>query len=122
MSQPFASDVAAADEAVFTERAAVALAESILDVRGMSVWDRISLPPFVITAVQSVDALGDLQVNCAIEAGGQRIFHGGNTLFHGYWWLMRSAGPSTWPCCRSMGRRWTCRTSNPQPATGGDDT
>ena len=41
---------------MFTERAAVALAESILDVRGMSVWDRISLPPFVITAVQSVDA------------------------------------------------------------------
>ena len=29
------SDVAAAEEAVFTERAAVALAESILDVRGI---------------------------------------------------------------------------------------
>ncbi|MGW5647299.1 MBL fold metallo-hydrolase [Saccharopolyspora sp. NPDC003752] len=27
-------------------------------------------------------------LNWVVEAGGQRVFHGGDTRFHGYWWLI----------------------------------
>jgi L-ascorbate metabolism protein UlaG (beta-lactamase superfamily) len=88
---PFA---AAAEEAAFTEGAEADLAASSLDVRVLTEWERIELPPFVITAVPSVDGLGDPQVNWVVEADGQRVFHGGDTIFHGYWWLIaRRAGP-----------------------------
>lgn len=86
--------VATADEAPFTEASEADLAASSLNVRIISEWQRIELSPFTITAVPSVDGLGDPQVNWVIEADGQRVFHGGDTIFHGYWWLInRRAGP-----------------------------
>jgi L-ascorbate metabolism protein UlaG (beta-lactamase superfamily) len=89
--EPF---TATAQEATFTEAAEGALEASSLDVRTPPVWRRISLPPFTITAVPAVDGLGDPQVNWVVEADGQRVFHGGDTLFHGYWWLIaRRVGP-----------------------------
>jgi L-ascorbate metabolism protein UlaG (beta-lactamase superfamily) len=86
--------VAATDEAVFTDGAEAALDTSTLNVRTVDEWDRIQLPPFAITAVPAVDGLGDPQLNWVIEADGQRVFHGGDTIFHGYWWLIaKRAGP-----------------------------
>lgn len=86
--------VAAAEEAAFTEGAEAALAASCLDVRVVSEWERIDVSPFTVTVVPAVDGLGDPQVNWVIEADGQRVFHGGDTIFHGYWWLIaRRAGP-----------------------------
>jgi L-ascorbate metabolism protein UlaG (beta-lactamase superfamily) len=86
--------VAAADEAVFTDGAETDLETSTLDVRIVDEWERIELPPFTITAVPAVDGLGDPQLNWVIEADGQRVFHGGDTIFHGYWWLIaKRAGP-----------------------------
>lgn len=79
---------ATAQEAPFTEAAEAHLAGSSLDVRSVVEWHRIELAPFTITAVPAVDGLGDPQVNWIIEADGQRVFHGGDTIFHGYWWLM----------------------------------
>jgi L-ascorbate metabolism protein UlaG (beta-lactamase superfamily) len=86
--------VAAADEAVFTDGAETDLEASTLHVRTVDEWERIELPPFTITAVPAVDGLGDPQLNWVIEADGQRVFHGGDTIFHGYWWLIaKRAGP-----------------------------
>lgn len=47
-----------------------------------------------MTAVPAVDGLGDPQLNWVIEAGGRRMLHGGDTIFHGLWWLIaRRLGP-----------------------------
>lgn len=86
--------VATAEEAPFTESAEAELAASSLDVRVVSEWQRHAFPPFTVTAVPAVDGLGDPQVNWVVEADGKRVFHGGDTVFHGYWWLIaRRAGP-----------------------------
>ncbi|GAB2747199.1 MBL fold metallo-hydrolase [Amycolatopsis magusensis] len=54
----------------------------------VNAWDTREIGPFRVTAVPAVDGLGDPQLNWVVEAGGQRIFHGGDTMFHGYWWLV----------------------------------
>lgn len=51
-------------------------------------WATRDLGPFRVTAVPSVDGLGDPQLNWVVEAEGLRVFHGGDTMFHGYWWLV----------------------------------
>ena len=49
---------------------------------------------FTVWAVPAVDGLGDPQVSWVVEGGGIRIFHGGDTLWHGHWWnLARTYGP-----------------------------
>jgi L-ascorbate metabolism protein UlaG (beta-lactamase superfamily) len=75
-------------EAVFTAEQERDLAASRLDVRIVAEWERHELGPFTVTAVPAVDGLGDPQVNWVVEADGDRIFHGGDTLFHGSWWLI----------------------------------
>ncbi len=52
------------------------------------VWQGFEAGPFRFTALPSVDGLGDAQVAWLVEAGGQRILHLGDTIFHGYWWRM----------------------------------
>ncbi|MGW1336576.1 MBL fold metallo-hydrolase [Streptomyces rubiginosohelvolus] len=69
------------------------LAESELTAHGLAatvvdVWSVHELGPFRVTAVPAVDGLGDPQVNWVVEADGQRLFHGGDTMFHGSWWLI----------------------------------
>ncbi|MEW2447963.1 MBL fold metallo-hydrolase [Streptomyces parvulus] len=59
------------------------LAAAVVDT-----WSTREIGPFRVTAVPAVDGLGDPQVNWVVEADGQRIFHGGDTMFHGYWWLI----------------------------------
>lgn len=49
-------------------------------------WETTEIGPFRIAAVPAVDALGDPQVSWAIEAGGKRVIHLGDGMFHGYWW------------------------------------
>ncbi|MEW2526450.1 MBL fold metallo-hydrolase [Streptomyces sp. NPDC047071] len=51
-------------------------------------WAVREVGPFRVTAVPAVDGLGDPQLNWVVEAEGQRVFHGGDTMFHGYWWLV----------------------------------
>lgn len=52
------------------------------------------LGPFTVRAVEAVDGTGDPQVSWVVEAGGARIFHGGDTLWHGAWWrIARDHGP-----------------------------
>lgn len=85
---------ASAEEAVLVEKPEAALADSVLNVRVVAEWERVEVGPFGITAVPAVDGLGEAQVNWVVEADGQRVFHGGDTMFHGFWWLItRRAGP-----------------------------
>ncbi|QEU91261.1 MBL fold metallo-hydrolase [Streptomyces kanamyceticus] len=49
-------------------------------------WSTRDIGPFGVTAVPSVDGLGDPQLNWVVQADGQRVFHGGDTMFHGFWW------------------------------------
>lgn len=52
-------------------------------------WQTIEAGPFSATAVPAVDGFGDPQVSWVLEAGGRRVLHAGDTLFHGSWWLTR---------------------------------
>ena len=65
------------------------LAEVRLDTREMAPWASTVVGPFTVTALPAVDGFGDTQVSWAIEAGGHRILHAGDTIFHGAWWLAR---------------------------------
>jgi len=57
-------------------------------------WDSVPVGPFTCTALPAVDGLGDPQVSWLVEAGGTRVLHLGDTVFHGAWWQMaRRAGP-----------------------------
>lgn len=75
-------------ENVFTLKQEGELAASRLDVRTVEEWDRNELGPFTVTSVPAIDGLGDPQVNWVVAADGFRLFHGGDTMFHGYWWLI----------------------------------
>lgn len=57
-------------------------------------WERVDVGDFALTALPSVDGLGDPQVSWLVEADGRRVLHLGDTVFHGYWWRMaRRHGP-----------------------------
>ncbi|PXX65492.1 L-ascorbate metabolism protein UlaG (beta-lactamase superfamily) [Nocardia tenerifensis] len=84
----------AAEDVVWTAEAESAFAASGLTTRVVTEWETTTIGPFEVTAVPAVDGLGDPQVNWVVGAGGQRIFHGGDTIFHGLWWLIaRRCGP-----------------------------
>ncbi|GAA5103095.1 MBL fold metallo-hydrolase [Nocardia iowensis] len=86
--------VGTGDDVVWTAEAESGFAASSLTTRVMSEWETTTIGPFEVTAVPAVDGLGDPQVNWVVSAGGHRIFHGGDTIFHGLWWLIaRRCGP-----------------------------
>ncbi len=63
-------------------------------IQGGTVGISFTIGPFTITPTYSVDGIGDIQNAYVVEAGGKRILHSGDTLWHGYWWKMRQAfGP-----------------------------
>ncbi|MFJ2770286.1 MBL fold metallo-hydrolase [Streptomyces sp. NPDC087300] len=64
------------------------LARHRLATETVDAWSTRDLGPFRVTAVPAVDGLGDPQLNWVVEAEGRRVFHGGDTMFHGYWWLV----------------------------------
>ncbi|GEM45514.1 hypothetical protein DC3_11490 [Deinococcus cellulosilyticus NBRC 106333 = KACC 11606] len=69
-----------------------------LKVRTVGLHQPLILPhstaDFVVHAVPASDGLGDPQVSWVVEAGGKRILHAGDTLWHGHWWsIARLYGP-----------------------------
>ncbi|MFK0247765.1 MBL fold metallo-hydrolase [Amycolatopsis azurea] len=64
------------------------LAQHRLAAEIVDAWSTREIGPFRVTAVPAVDGLGDPQLNWVVHADGQRVFHGGDTMFHGYWWLV----------------------------------
>jgi L-ascorbate metabolism protein UlaG (beta-lactamase superfamily) len=81
------------------ENLALAQANAELEGAGLrrhslAEWERAEVSPFTITALPSVDGLGDPQLAWLVEAEGQRVLHLGDTTFHGYWWrIARRHGP-----------------------------
>lgn len=73
-----------------TMRAEAGLAELDARVETVSEWQSTEIGPFTATAVPAVDGFGDPQVSWVVEAAGRRIFHGGDTLYHGFWWPITS--------------------------------
>jgi L-ascorbate metabolism protein UlaG (beta-lactamase superfamily) len=65
------------------------LAEHGVPQRHVAPWESVTVGPFAATAIPAVDGFGDPQVSWIVEADGVRIFHGGDTLYHGWWWRAR---------------------------------
>lgn len=62
--------------------------------RPSALWEPQLLGDFTATPVPAADGYGDAQVSWVVAAGGRRIFHGGDTLWHGNWWrIARQFGP-----------------------------
>jgi L-ascorbate metabolism protein UlaG (beta-lactamase superfamily) len=64
------------------------LAAAGLDRRRLAPWESVSVGPFKLTALPASDGVGDPQVAWLVEAGGVRVLHLGDTMFHGSWWRM----------------------------------
>lgn len=73
-----------------TARAEAGLVAAEIDAVTIEPWQAFEEGPFTITAVPAVDGFGDPQVSWVVEAAGRRIFHGGDTVFHGAWWPIAS--------------------------------
>jgi L-ascorbate metabolism protein UlaG (beta-lactamase superfamily) len=50
------------------------------------VWETIELNGLKISAVPAMDWRGDNQVSWVVDVAGEKIFHGGDTIWHGYIW------------------------------------
>lgn len=62
--------------------------------RPSPLWEPQLLGDFTATPVPASDGYGDPQVSWVVSAGGRRIFHAGDTLWHGHWWRIgRQFGP-----------------------------
>ena len=86
--------VGAEDGNLALAQAEYELAATELERRPVATWEAITAGPFTCTALPAVDGLGDPQVSWLVEAGGVRVLHLGDTVFHGAWWQMaRRAGP-----------------------------
>jgi L-ascorbate metabolism protein UlaG (beta-lactamase superfamily) len=65
-----------------------------LPLRPATLWERVRIGPFELCAVPAADGTGDPQVSWIIAAGGHRVIHCGDTMFHGWWWRVAQAlGP-----------------------------
>lgn len=75
------------------ETAAIA-AGAGLNVRPAPLYEPVLLDDFTATPVPAADGYGDPQVSWVVAAGGRRIIHCGDTLWHGSWWRIgRQFGP-----------------------------
>lgn len=69
-------------------------AVSGVKMRAAALYEPQLLGNFTATAVPAVDGYGDPQVSWIVSAGGRRIIHCGDTLWHGGWWhIGRQFGP-----------------------------
>jgi L-ascorbate metabolism protein UlaG (beta-lactamase superfamily) len=73
------------------EQLAIAQADRELTAAGLkrrpaAAWSSFTAGPFTVTALPAVDGTGDPQVSWLVEAGGKRLLHLGDTMFHGWWW------------------------------------
>ena len=56
------------------------------DRRAVACWQQVTAGPFTLTALPASDGIGDPQTAWLVEAGGVRVLHLGDTMFHGAWW------------------------------------
>ncbi len=70
------------------ESQAAYLASRGLRVIPAKTWEPVARGGFSITALPAMDGFGDHQVSWLITRGDKRIFHAGDTLWHGAWSLI----------------------------------
>lgn len=81
-----------ADVALAQARAELEAAR--LPLRPTAPWERSRVGPFDVCAVPAADGTGDPQVSWVVAAGGHRVIHCGDTMFHGWWWrIAQTLGP-----------------------------
>jgi L-ascorbate metabolism protein UlaG (beta-lactamase superfamily) len=56
------------------------------NVIGVQTGDHFTVGPFSINATYAIDGRGAPQVSWVVSDGTHRLIHGGDTLWHGYWW------------------------------------
>lgn len=76
-------------ETVGTAVAEAGIVEAEIATRVLEPWEAIEVGPFEIAAIPAADGFGEPQFSWVVAAEGRRIFHGGDTLFHGWWWLAK---------------------------------
>lgn len=104
--RPAATPAGSGQQRVLTGDTEAGLAASGLEQRVMEAGDTAQLGPFTVTATFASDGLGSPQVSWVVEAGGVRVFHGGDTLWHGHWWQIAEAhGPIAVACLPANGAR-----------------
>jgi L-ascorbate metabolism protein UlaG (beta-lactamase superfamily) len=73
-------------ETIGTSGAEAGLAERAIPTRVVQPWETVHRGPFTAIAVPAVDGFGDPQISWVLEAEDRRIFHAGDSTFHGWWW------------------------------------
>jgi L-ascorbate metabolism protein UlaG (beta-lactamase superfamily) len=75
-------------------QAADTVAGAGFNARGVEEWETVEIGDLQVTAVPAVDGFGSPQVSWVVEHAGRRLIHCGDTLWHGYWWLIaKRCGP-----------------------------
>jgi L-ascorbate metabolism protein UlaG (beta-lactamase superfamily) len=63
-------------------------------VRTTAKYQPLNIGELTVTPVPAMDGVGEDQVSWVVSGGGKRIFHGGDTLWHGGWYhIARQHGP-----------------------------
>jgi L-ascorbate metabolism protein UlaG (beta-lactamase superfamily) len=63
-------------------------------VIGAKIDEQFSFENFEFFAVNALCGFGSPQVSWVIKSSGLKLFHGGDTLWHGYWWkIAKTHGP-----------------------------
>jgi len=70
------------------ESMATYVASRGLQVIPAKLYEPVSRGGFTLTAVPAEDGFGDEQVSWIVSAGGRRILHAGDTLWHGKWQII----------------------------------
>jgi L-ascorbate metabolism protein UlaG (beta-lactamase superfamily) len=101
------------------------LAQAGLARRPVAAWTSVQAGAFTLTALPAVDGTGDPQVSWLIEAGGKRVLHLGDTLFHGWWWrIAKRFGAPDVVCAPINGARLDLphrRPASPLPGVMGPE-
>jgi L-ascorbate metabolism protein UlaG (beta-lactamase superfamily) len=64
------------------------VARAGLNARGVDPWETVGVADLAFTAVPAVDGFGSAQISWVVADGEQRLIHCGDTLWHGYWWVI----------------------------------
>jgi L-ascorbate metabolism protein UlaG (beta-lactamase superfamily) len=70
------------------ESVSIAAKAGFTKVHGMRAGDTFEFDGSIVTATYAVDGFGTPQVAWIVEAGGKKVLHSGDTLWHGFWWRM----------------------------------
>ncbi|GMK41203.1 hypothetical protein PCCS19_42590 [Paenibacillus sp. CCS19] len=66
----------------------------LTNIRGVALGETVEIGSLKATASYAVDGVGDPQISWIVEDGGKKLFHSGDTLWHGYWWrIVHKHGP-----------------------------